>query len=428
MNRRLSLPEHMMCLASDTIPINFVLTARIDGDVSVMQIRQALAGLRQKHPLLAVGVMDGDNGRFYFTNENIPDFSIRLVARDSDATWEREVEQELVEKFDWRAGPLLRFVLIQGTPISELLVVCHHAAADGLSAMYLIHDLLELVDDPETPITPLPLLQAAERLVPAAIEKKPAMLFKTTTARVMLKLLPLFRLFRKQAAPEVPEEKPDLRFQMMSWTLDLEETTAVISRAKQEETTVHAALGAAFLKAFARLEGEATGWEREVSSPVSIRQRLEPPVGEAFGLFMTLVEVKADCAPERDFWEIAREIKQKLVTGSTDDKVFLRFLMAKHIHPNMADKEISEDFTNIAYDLSITNLGRFDFPTTYGEFQLKAIWGPVVTTMNNERILGVITVGGQLCFTFVFQPKDITPEYAEQIRANAMQSLREACG
>ena len=47
-------------------------------------------------------------------------------------------------------------------------------------------------------------------------------------------------------------------------------------------------------------------------------------------------------------------------------------------------------------------------------------------TMENERILGVTTVGGKLCFTFVFQPKTMTQAQVEEIMTQVMAFLFEA--
>lgn len=417
-----------MCQVSDAVPINFVLTARIQGQFTMMELHAALEKARKRHPLLAVHVVAGDNGRFYFSQSGITQIPVSVVSRQADSSWEREVEQEIKTIFSWRTDPLVRFVWVQGEPISELLVVCHHGIADGLSALYVIHDIMQFLGAPETPVVPLPMLPPAEQMLPESVLRKPVMRIKTMLARGAIKLMPLLRRFKKrEVVHELAQESPDLAFQMISWMLDKEETTAVIQRAKQENTTVHGALGAAFLKAFAVTEGEKSGWQRELSSPVSLRKRLSPPVGEDFGLFIALVETAVNCEPDRDFWEIAREIKQKLVREVADEKVLFSFAVSKYMEPNSPGLELLGDFSNITYDLSITNLGRFNFPVTYGELELKAIFGPVVTTMENERILGVTTVGGRLCFTFVYGQADMKKEKAEQIKTQAMAFLAEAC-
>ncbi|MFO7679061.1 MAG: condensation domain-containing protein [Chloroflexota bacterium] len=428
MDRKLSLPEHMMCLASDGAPINFILTARILGRVSEDELRRALAKAGQKHPLLAVRVVDGENGRFHFIPLTAPTFPIRLVPRESDNTWQREVEQELTVHFDWRAGPLVRFVCVQDEAVTDLLVVCHHALTDGLSALYLIHNLMQFLGEPETAVTPLPLLPPADQMLPKAFLRRPAVVLKTTFIRAMLKAMAVQHRFKKSTPPPFTfQPTPNLAFQMISWRLAEEETTAVVQRAKHENTSVHAALCAAFLKTFAVMEGETSGWQRTVSSPISIRKRLAPPVGEDFGLFITLVETSADCQPERDFWQIAREIKQALTRDSADEKILAQSAISRYLQPGAPGLERFNDWGSIHYDLSITNLGRFEYPTVYGPLRLEAIFGPVVTTMETEKILGVTTVAGQLCFTFVFRPADLSLEQAQQIQTQAMAYLTAAC-
>ena len=271
MDRKLSVMEHMICQVSDVVPINFVLTARVQGRLSEAQLRGALDKARKRHPLLAVRVVDGVNGRFYFTTANVPPLPLRLVSRQSETTWEQEVLQEIKTIFDWRKGPLVRFVWVQGDGVSELLVVCHHGIADGLSAMVVIHDILQFLGEPETAVVPLPLLPAADHMLPKAVLRKPAFWTKTLLTRIIIKGLPVWSWFKKTNHDQaVPQEPPELAFQMNSWMMAEEETTAVIQRAKQENTTVHGALSAAFLKAFATLEGETTGWKRKVSTCLSI--------------------------------------------------------------------------------------------------------------------------------------------------------------
>src|SRR5258708_17311184 len=57
------------------------------------------------------------------------------------------------------------------------------------------------------------------------------------------------------------------------------------------------------------------------------------------------------------------------------------------------------------YDFSITNLGRLDFPVTYGALTLQAIYGPVINSVIDETIVGVPTVGGKLTFSLVSRPR-----------------------
>ena len=50
----------------------------------------------------------------------------------------------------------------------------------------------------------------------------------------------------------------------------------------------------------------------------------------------------------------------------------------------------------VTYGYAITNVGRFDIPTVYGPLTLEAVYGPAVYSDVDEKVVGVITVAGQL--------------------------------
>ena len=82
----------------------------------------------------------------------------------------------------------------------------------------------------------------------------------------------------------------------------------------------------------------------------------------------------------------------------------------------------------INYDFSITNLGRLDFPVRYGPLRLEAMYGPAVNTSEQERTVGVTTIGGRMAFTLAFRDFVLDPAAAEQLKARAMARLGEAAG
>lgn len=214
----------------------------------------------------------------------------------------------------------------------------------------------------------------------------------------------------------------------MAWELTGEQISALVKRSRSEKTTVHAALSTAFLRAFGELRGD--GWRRKLQSPISLRHRLTAPVGEAFGLFVNLVEVEVDCPPERDFWEVAREVKEA-ITRRADDRYVFRSLVEANVMMDKLGSVIPPEFvarsvTTVSYDLSITNLGRLDFPAQSGELQLEALYGPALGGNPDDIVLGVITVGDKMHFTLSFTEIKLSVSQAEQIREKAMRYLEDA--
>jgi hypothetical protein len=142
------------------------------------------------------------------------------------------------------------------------------------------------------------------------------------------------------------------------------------------------------------------------------------------------VEFFVDCAPERDFWEVAREIKQRLEHHSRDKPVFHSILgttvLMDELVSVITPKIVAQSFSGVEYDLSISNLGRLDFPVQYGALKLEALYGPSIGCNAEEIVLGVVTVGGKMHFTMAFTDMTMTLPQAEQIKAKAMKWLADA--
>jgi hypothetical protein len=215
---------------------------------------------------------------------------------------------------------------------------------------------------------------------------------------------------------------------MLHWTLKADQTATLVARSRTEGTTVHAALSAAFLRAFGEFHGD--GWTRIIQSPVSLRDRLTQPVGEAYGLYIGLVEFPVDCAPERGFWDVAREIKQGFIRETADKPLFTFLTRTKvlleQLTPVLTPEMLSDSFMDVNYDLSISNLGRLDLPRRDGAVRLEALYGPAVIGDPEEIVLGVVTVKKRMHFTLVFTEARLTVREAQALRERAMRWLSEA--
>ena len=88
--------------------------------------------------------MNGD-GNPEFIPSSVPIW-LRVVRRANNTQWLHEVEKQLAFPFELGDRPLLRVVLVQGEAVSELILVVHHSIGDGVSAMYLVRDLLRSME------------------------------------------------------------------------------------------------------------------------------------------------------------------------------------------------------------------------------------------------------------------------------------------
>lgn len=136
------IEEHTFWLYDQAAPCHFTLTARIVGELHVDQLQQAIAWVQQQHPLLGVRIVTAQSGQPWLI-EDSASIPLRVVQRQSEQQWLSEVEQEISHPFDWNQAPLIRMVLVHAADISELIITCHHAIADGMSTVYLLRDRLQ---------------------------------------------------------------------------------------------------------------------------------------------------------------------------------------------------------------------------------------------------------------------------------------------
>ncbi|MHC5731486.1 MAG: cyclin family protein, partial [Nostoc sp.] len=77
-------------------------------------------------------------------------------------------------------------------------------------------------------------------------------------------------------------------------------------------------------------------------------------------------------------------------------------------------------------DLCVTNLGCLNIPQEFGSLYLDAIYGPIVQSSENIKIVGVTTLGGKMFLTLTFSESVLPRLLAEQIKSEAMQQIKEA--
>ena len=146
MHRKLGPFEHLLWLVDQWAPRHFVLTARIGGArIAEEDLRLALIQAQRGHPLLRAAIHVNGLGVPEFIPSNAP-ISLRVVRRTHDSQWFHEVETQFGIPFERGDCPLLRVVLVQGEAVSELIIVVHHSIGDGVSAMFVVRDLLESME------------------------------------------------------------------------------------------------------------------------------------------------------------------------------------------------------------------------------------------------------------------------------------------
>ena len=418
MYRYLGCCEHASWLYDQIAPNHFAMTARVVGKFSTNQLKQALAVVQQRHPMLRMRIVPDELGqpRLIEDSASIP---LRIVQRKREQHWQYQVEQELAQPFNWSQAPLVRVVLVHSTDVSEIIVTSHHSIGDGLSSAYLLRDIVQAIGTPEYEQQLLPERPSFEDLIPEVI--------KTTTPNS-----PNSFANRKEGLPTTPvlsvevASKPSRQPRLLCWSLSSQETTRLISRCRQEQTSVHAAICAAFRLAIATQSKQSS--TLKCLSPINIRRYLSPSIESDFGYYFWFGLTSHTITANQSLWDIARSLKSQLDQQMLPDKIFegipaYQAFMSTNPRPSQMYQSFVEQYD---HDLLVSNLGRLNFHKQFGQLQLEGIYGPAVLvgrSMKKVPIVGVATWKDKMCFTFTYSELNMSLVEAEQLQTEAMQQL-----
>src|SRR4030081_2628210 len=217
-SRRLVLLERTMYRDRRT-PFTSVFSMQLLGRLEEGRLRQALARLQAKHPLLRCVIEDGagsEGPRFVLQDRPSP-IPLRIVERKNDDHWQTEVRREWVAPFDASRDPLVRLVWLRGSEVSELILVGHHCICDGQSGMTLLRECLSAYDEPEKDLGTYDALGAIEDVVPAALLKDRRFRRRMRWKISLLRLIFLWER-RKKARSASPIRGEQMYFHR--WSLD----------------------------------------------------------------------------------------------------------------------------------------------------------------------------------------------------------------
>jgi NRPS condensation-like uncharacterized protein len=358
-----------------------------------------------------------------FVSEGVPNIPLRVVNRQGDDHWCQEAEAELSLPFSWNSEPLLRVVFLQGEVVSELIITCHHSIGDGLSVIYLIRDILQEISTPGSSREILPELPSWEELI---------LLSQSNISNNIVAVTPT----QKKNASDVDvvlnrvsDQKViqgSTRSTILHWCLPLEETTRLVSRCREKQTSVHSAICAAFLLSMAEEVNSSVDTVHKCVSPCNVRKYLMPAIGEDFGLYICGLFTSHTMKAETSFWELAQEVKHQINDLTLPDKIFqyirpTKAFLSSQPNPQMLYQQMAHKG-----ELCVTNLGRLNIPQEFGFLYLEAIYGPIVQSSENIKIVGVVTLGSKMFLTLTFSESVLPRLCGERIKTGAMKQLRKA--
>jgi NRPS condensation-like uncharacterized protein len=437
------------------------MVARIKGNVTEEMLKNAVTQVQQRHALLRVRIKQDNEHALWFTSEGVQEIPIEIVTRKSENDWIKIHAEASKIPYEFETHPAIRFILVQSPKVSELIILCHHIICDGMSLAFLARDLMVHLGDPAREVKVLP---APE---PITLDNLPGDVSLSGLVKFFIN-----RIKRKWAEEIVFFDQKDYEaltktywdnyhHEVFSVELSEAETADLVARCRKENVTVNSALTAALSGAQSFVLGEKPHHAKTVIA-ASLRERLPNPPGEAMGYYALGVELKLKYNHKKSFWDNARKYHKKIKPNFTNKKVFgdlpaflemdsniyeaLNFKKLGRLAPTDSPRyEKLSDFgkrKDVVVRLlqrvkmesldakllgpAITNLGRMDFPRTYGALELDRLImqpGGAYPLVHINLSVGAVTCAGKLSLVVEYAEQAVDTVTMEKIKDKALDYL-----
>ena len=408
---------------------NVVVAARIIGDVSEKGLMIALGAARRMHPLLGARVIFDDHHDAWLSTDKVPDTVLRTVPRISETQWFEEIRNESRIPFEPEIGPLIRLVLVYSPQVSELVVFASHSICDGDALAILIRDILVCYANPEKEVQVLQPLNL-EDCLPKERFSLPGLIAKTFINHYNRQWRNRPYYFTQMDFNEIHKAYWDrTRYNIALIQLEPEETSVLAAKCRENGVTITSASTAAFLAAYRDILGQFPKDKRVVWVATDLRRHLQKNIGEVFGLFAGAIQFKFDYKQNKSLWKnakklhgiIRKDVENNRIAGreiSLIDPTMIdafNFVFSMQLVPEASErtKNLSafiHDTKNAALGLSqniisglpgtiITNLGRLNYPETYGNLRLDRMFFILGSRGFTPLILGGVGLNGKLVFS-----------------------------
>jgi len=395
--RNLDTFEELFWLLEQSAPLFHAVVAKVNGTTTIEQWKEALDAIQIRYPLLSASIRKVPGKRPFFEKVWGVSMPLRIAPLTDSLVLEEEMEKELQHPFGDGSSPLTRATLFHAPDRSVLMFATHHSSLDGKSHLLLVQDSLASVagEDLGEPLEVQPGLGQLLGL------PDPAEYGKTLEGR--------------SVAPEdgAIVELPEVRVQRLQ--LSVEETEALLKRAKEEGTTVHSALVAALTLAGKRYSEKWKMGPVRCSSPIDMRKSLGIP--DVAGMLVSTHRAPVLTPDGASFWDIARAVRKDMLPAqSIDGARHILSALSSMTTDELSARDLYWSVLNgpRAHELMVTNYAGYQVRKEYGGLKIENLFtgSPSVTPALQK--VSVLTVNGRLGMTLV--ARDIFPTLLEDAR------------
>lgn len=417
--RALSPTEQTFCVVDEICSLNFVMHCELVGELCESSLSAALGKVQARHPLLRMR-LENNAGTQWFRLGADP-IPVRVIDGPLSSVVP-EAEYELHTRFDGARGPMIRCVWLRHAPNhTTLLTTFHHLIGDGISGSLLLRDLMQALDGAELDI--LPLAESMDGHVPAAAKG-----FRGYAGLIWLVCKRLVRTFRTGPLRFLPVEQPasfgQRRAAIRLLRFEPELVSALATRARKENTTLHGALGAAIVMACYPEIGH-TPAHIAFSSAVNMRDRFSPPIGDDLGLYASLAYSLHLIEDETAFWFLARELKQDLdeaisigqpFYGLTGIAPWIMYRYRKAGGGDVGREAVAKVISRgMIKAFGLTNIGKVSIAADAGPLKVESLGFVVSLSVLSACAFTASTANGILCLNSIIMEPVVSRDTQNRI-------------
>jgi hypothetical protein len=406
-----------------------LIASRIRGPLGPELLRPALDALQRKHPRLR-STIQGPDSELQFVDGSAGPIPLRVERADSEAGAHGVELDELNRPIDATSCLLRATLLLPAEPDAprRLLLLAHHAMADGNSLVELVEDLARFCgllhaggELSDADVEPLELLPSVHDLLPDDLRDLRGRVGnwihgRRTRARLRrfgARTLPVERLvpLRSRSSGAVRRR------------LDEEHVRRLRRRCEEDGASPHGVLCAALLFAVARrLPPGPGGIPLTCRSSVSLRQKLSRPVGRKdLGLLASFLISYHCIRPETTVRDVAGEVLEQLWEGYRNRDMF------RGLGGNLRNTEAALQ-GGIPVTAFVTNLDEPRIDVDHGPFRIEEILGlPGGAAFPGVLGLASVTVNGRLGLGFFYSRPALGDDTVEAVADDVVRCIGRAC-
>ncbi len=431
LNRTLGRTEHIYWLLDQLYCLNFLAVAELDGTLNDDDLQAALDIVQQENPTLRTQITTDRAGRPCFKSVSAGEQPLILELHGL-RNWRQAIESQLMTPFEDEEAPLARFLWFRGKgKKSVVAMVFHHSIADGKSGVCVLLDVLRRA--------------VGQDLSPHFKEAQPSsqqldLIQKKGPVAGKLKELKFWLGMGKDIL-KFPEQLPgydmaagDIRkIKIIPFSILPETSTALLAACRDNDTTIHGALGAALLFALSDEFEEINSRYLGVNSLVDLRGGLEGGLTEQdLGLYISTVTTVHRLDEQPDFWRLAREIPHHLkgVISSGDANIVNSIYPETPLYtPDKSGaKRLQKVVASAPPSSMLTNIGRVNVLPLGNELRISALSFAVSPPVQHPICMTTASYDGQIDSNVVYDQCKLKHKQAKRITENILRRLQQEAG